>query len=170
MSAASQLTSDVGPAKQSAPHSTPVRSSSSPLVVEASNSGGRTAVSVRSPAFSRSPGLSQRTRVGGSPNSTDCRSGLDFSARERLLLGLLRPHLDAVWLRADQRRRGVARLTPRQRELLMLVAAGHSNAEIASRLFISVGTVRKHLDRIFDQLGVGSRTAAVAQMLSPRVR
>jgi DNA-binding CsgD family transcriptional regulator len=81
-----------------------------------------------------------------------------------LLLSLLRPHLQAVYLDAVRRRAGDTDLTPRQRELLRLVAAGYSNAEIARHLFISQGTVRKHLENIFERLSVSSRTAAVARL------
>jgi DNA-binding CsgD family transcriptional regulator len=87
-----------------------------------------------------------------------------FSERDRLLLCLLRPHLQAVYLDAVRRRAGDTDLTPRQRELLRLVAAGYSTAEIARHLFISQGTVRKHLENIFERLSVSSRTAAVARL------
>jgi DNA-binding CsgD family transcriptional regulator len=57
----------------------------------------------------------------------------------------------------------VASLTPREREILGLVAQGCSNADIAAGLWISPGTVRIHLQHIYEKLGVGSRTAAVAR-------
>jgi DNA-binding CsgD family transcriptional regulator len=44
-------------------------------------------------------------------------------------------------------------LSPRERELVTLVAQGHTNAEIAARLHISVRTVSSHLDRIRDKTG-----------------
>ncbi len=53
-------------------------------------------------------------------------------------------------------------LTAREREVLELVAEGSSNAEIAERLCLSVGTVRKHLDNVYAKLGVHTRTAAAA--------
>jgi DNA-binding CsgD family transcriptional regulator len=58
----------------------------------------------------------------------------------------------------------VANLTPREREILDLVAAGGSNTEIAERLYISPGTVRIHLQRVYRKLGVRSRTAALARV------
>jgi DNA-binding CsgD family transcriptional regulator len=88
--------------------------------------------------------------------------GSDFNERDRLLLTLLRPHLDELYRRLEFRRRGVKNLTRRQWQLLELVAAGHTNAEIAKRLYISPPTVRKHLENIFERLGVGTRTAAAA--------
>jgi pimeloyl-ACP methyl ester carboxylesterase/DNA-binding CsgD family transcriptional regulator len=60
---------------------------------------------------------------------------------------------------ADER--VLAALTPREIEVLGLVAAGLSNAEIAGRLFRSEKTVRNHLTRIFDKLGVSSRARAI---------
>lgn len=48
-------------------------------------------------------------------------------------------------------------LTKRERELVALVAEGHSNAQIAAKLFISVRTVGSHLDRIRDKTGCRRR-------------
>src|SRR5262245_37609320 len=65
--------------------------------------------------------------------------GRDFSERDRALLALLRPHLHRAHLDAERRRHPAPQLTPRQWELLQLVAAGHTNAQIARRLGISQG-------------------------------
>jgi DNA-binding NarL/FixJ family response regulator len=56
-----------------------------------------------------------------------------------------------------------AGLTLRERELVVLLREGLTNQEIAERLVISTGTVRTHLENIFDKLGVHTRTAAVAR-------
>ncbi|MCU0283068.1 MAG: response regulator transcription factor [Candidatus Nanopelagicales bacterium] len=53
-------------------------------------------------------------------------------------------------------------LTPREREVLGLVAAGRSNGQIAEALFISVKTASVHVSNILAKLGVPSRTAAAA--------
>lgn len=53
-------------------------------------------------------------------------------------------------------------LTAREVEVLGLVAAGRSNADIAAELVLSDRTVARHLSNIFGKLGVGSRTAAAA--------
>ena len=53
-------------------------------------------------------------------------------------------------------------LTPRELEILRLVAKGFSNREIADALFVTLGTVKKHLNNIFSKLDVSSRTQAVA--------
>jgi DNA-binding CsgD family transcriptional regulator len=87
--------------------------------------------------------------------------GPDFSERDRALLVLLRPHLNQACLDVERRRNPVPRLTPRQTDLLPLVAAGYTNAQIARRLGLSEGTVRTHLENIYERLGVSSRTAAV---------
>jgi DNA-binding CsgD family transcriptional regulator len=89
--------------------------------------------------------------------------GPDFDGRDRLLLSLLRPHLNECYQELCRRRSAVPALTPRQWELLHLLAAGHSNAEIARQLVVSVATVRKHLENIFTRLGVTNRTAAIAK-------
>jgi DNA-binding NarL/FixJ family response regulator len=57
------------------------------------------------------------------------------------------------------------KLSTRELEVLQLVAEGHSNSEIASRLHISQATVKSHLIHIFDKLGVSDRTAAVTVAL-----
>ncbi len=53
-------------------------------------------------------------------------------------------------------------LTPRELEVLQLVAAGSSNREIGRELMLSEATVKSHLVHIYDKLGVRSRTSAVA--------
>lgn len=53
-------------------------------------------------------------------------------------------------------------LTPREIEILGLLAAGDSNKTIAARLYISVHTVKFHISSILTKLGVSSRTEAVA--------
>jgi DNA-binding CsgD family transcriptional regulator len=55
-------------------------------------------------------------------------------------------------------------LTDREREILELVAAGKTNAQIAEAIWIAPGTVRKHLENVYEKLGVHSRTAAVATL------
>jgi DNA-binding CsgD family transcriptional regulator len=93
----------------------------------------------------------------------------DFSARDRTLLELLRPHLSRLRVNAELRRLAVLEapdgleLTPRELEVVRWVARGKTNAEIAALLFISLGTVRRHMDNVFSKLGVHTRTAAVAQ-------
>jgi DNA-binding CsgD family transcriptional regulator len=96
-------------------------------------------------------------------------SGPDFSERDRALLALLRPHLHQAYLDAESRRHPVPRLTPRQKDLLRLVAAGHTNTQIARRLGISESTVRTHLENIYQRLQVSSRTAAVTRAFADRV-
>jgi len=57
------------------------------------------------------------------------------------------------------------RLSPREQEIVRMVAKGHPNKVIADVLNISSWTVCTHLRRIFAKLGVGSRAAMVAQLL-----
>jgi DNA-binding NarL/FixJ family response regulator len=53
-----------------------------------------------------------------------------------------------------------ADLTPREQEVLRLIATGASNREIATKLYISEGTVKNHVTRILSQLGLRDRTQA----------
>ncbi len=53
--------------------------------------------------------------------------------------------------------------TEREMEILRLVAAGLSNADIAGRLYITVGTTKWHLNHLYAKLGVSRRTEAVAK-------
>jgi len=89
--------------------------------------------------------------------------GRDFSDADRALLTLLRPHLYQAYLDAEQRRRAGPGLTARQWQVLELLSARHTNGQIARRLGVSEGTVRKHLENIYARLGVSSRTAAVTR-------
>jgi two-component system, NarL family, nitrate/nitrite response regulator NarL len=54
------------------------------------------------------------------------------------------------------------RLTPRERDIMILVDEGLSNAEIARRLFVEVSTVKNHLHNIFEKLDVHTRTEALS--------
>jgi DNA-binding CsgD family transcriptional regulator len=52
-------------------------------------------------------------------------------------------------------------ITPREHEILGLIAEGLSNREIGERLFVSENTVKTHSSRLFDKLGVNRRVQAV---------
>lgn len=95
------------------------------------------------------------------------RKGRDFDERDRLVLDLLQPHLGRMYAdgRAWQHAAAQTRLTAREIEVLGLVADGKTNGEIARALWLSPGTVRKHLENIFAKLGVHTRTAAAARYL-----
>jgi DNA-binding CsgD family transcriptional regulator len=87
--------------------------------------------------------------------------GADFSDRELAILRLVRPYLArlrARWERAPR----PPQLTERERDVLELVALGLTNREVAARLFISSGTVRTHLEHVYEKLGVRTRAGAVA--------
>ena len=54
-------------------------------------------------------------------------------------------------------------LSERELEVLALVAAGKSNGEIASSLFVSLSTVKTHINNLYPKLGARSRTQAIAR-------
>jgi DNA-binding NarL/FixJ family response regulator len=56
-------------------------------------------------------------------------------------------------------------LTQRELDVLRLVAEGKTNAEIGQSLFVSVGTVKVHVERIIDKLGVSDRTQAAVRAI-----
>jgi len=68
-------------------------------------------------------------------------------------------------LRMPSPNRNRIQLSPREQEIVRMVAKGHPNKVIADVLNISAWTVCTHLRRIFAKLGVGSRAAMVAQLL-----
>jgi DNA-binding NarL/FixJ family response regulator len=65
--------------------------------------------------------------------------------------------------------RDMDKLTPREREILRLIADGHGNDEIGAQLFISPQTVRTHLTKAMSKLQAGSRTEAVALALRQKL-
>jgi DNA-binding NarL/FixJ family response regulator len=65
----------------------------------------------------------------------------------------------------DPRQEGLGALTAREREILNLLARGRSNRDIAEELFITNKTVKNHLSRIYEKIGVHSRAEAIALWL-----
>jgi DNA-binding CsgD family transcriptional regulator len=101
----------------------------------------------------------------------------DFSERDRAVLELLRPHLRAREARAALVRHATGgeaevgpstgppgSLTVREREIVAMVSAGKTNAEIATELWVTPATVKKHLENVYLKLGVGSRAAAASRV------
>jgi DNA-binding CsgD family transcriptional regulator len=105
-----------------------------------------------------------------------------FTDTDRLALQRLIPYLVQLRRNAHARKAYLAlldstsaartrlqRLTSRERVVLARAAAGETNMVIAQALFISPGTVRKHLEHIFDKLEVRTRTEAAAIYAQERV-
>jgi DNA-binding NarL/FixJ family response regulator len=70
--------------------------------------------------------------------------------------------LELVRQRGQRHRRTIGSLTKREQAVLRWLAAGKTNREIAEILVISPSTVGKHLERIYEKLGVENRTAAAS--------
>ena len=97
-----------------------------------------------------------------------------LDAVERVAAGgmVLDPEVIAQVMGRGRAADPVASLTPREREVLELMAEGHTNAGIARRLVVTEGAVEKHTQRIFAKLGLHSdadvhrRVTAVLKLLS----
>jgi DNA-binding NarL/FixJ family response regulator len=72
----------------------------------------------------------------------------------------LAPKAASAVLTARTEQRPAAELTPREREVLAALARGKANKQIARELGISEKTVKAHLTRVFEAIGVTDRTAA----------
>jgi DNA-binding CsgD family transcriptional regulator len=92
--------------------------------------------------------------------------GVDFDEKDRFVLELLRPHLMAAYAAPERTGDPVAHLTPHQRTILRFVSDGYTNGQIARRMNLAEGTVRTHLNRIYQRLDVPSRTAAATAYLA----
>lgn len=82
------------------------------------------------------------------------------------LLTLLAPHLQAAHQRiADRRQRCICtELTPREHEILRLMAVSNSNREISAKLAINPITLKHHVTKIYRKLDVHNRVEAVARL------
>lgn len=96
------------------------------------------------------------------------RDARDFSERDLQLLEMIRPYLSEAQRDVDAADR-VRLLSQRERDVLTLVAGGKTNTEIAAALHVSSRTVQKHLEHIYDKIGV-RRRAGAAGLLSRRPR
>ena len=87
-----------------------------------------------------------------------------FSADDAAVLADLAAHASGAYRRLEASVRRL-RLTPRQSQVLALIASGLSDNEVAMRLGLAHRTVRTHLDRLLREHGLRSRTEAVAAWL-----
>lgn len=84
-----------------------------------------------------------------------------FSDRDLAMLRMITPALQRL-LRTTQTTALPASLTMTERRVLQLLATGRSNSDIAADLYVSVATVRKHLEHAYRKLGVTGRLGALA--------
>jgi DNA-binding NarL/FixJ family response regulator len=82
-------------------------------------------------------------------------SVLSLSAASRLINQVRKPSRES--------------LSPRETEILKLIASGATNREIPTALFISEATVKTHLLHIYEKLGVRDRAAAVGEAFRQRL-
>ena len=83
-------------------------------------------------------------------------------AREVVVVKEVRVERDGPFV-ADEAALRESGLTPREHEILGLIADGLSNREIAEKLFVSENTVKTHSARVFGKLGASRRTQAVQE-------
>lgn len=84
-----------------------------------------------------------------------------LAPRERIVEVVVPPTPNIPQAIADEAARERLGITPRELEVLQLVARGLSNREIGETLFVSENTVKTHCSRAFDKLGARRRTEAV---------
>jgi DNA-binding CsgD family transcriptional regulator len=99
------------------------------------------------------------------------RSKRGFSDRDRERVEVIRPHLGHLYrlsARKNEALEEIEALTARERDVLGWLGAGKTDKDIAAILAISPRTVQKHLQRIYEKLGVETRTAAVMRALATR--
>jgi DNA-binding CsgD family transcriptional regulator len=96
------------------------------------------------------------------------RGRSNFTDRDRSVLELLRPALIKMQSNAGARHAQSpmrpSQLTKRETEILGWIADGRTTKEIASILFVSPHTIRKHVEHILEKLDVRTRSAAVARI------
>ena len=103
-------------------------------------------------------------------------AGRTFGNRERVLLKLIRPAFarPLALAKPSAERHRILGLTSRELEVLGLVRDGLTNGEIATKLFVSPGTIRSHLENAFAKVGAHTRTGAIARLdeigCSPRAQ
>ncbi len=132
-------------------------------------------------AVAGTPGLLESVRARLELGSTLAYMGRRVDARDALRPALADADAAGAVLLADRARRelvatglrprraaveGTAALTPRQRQVCELAAAGKANRAIAQELFLSIKTVETHLAAVFSKLGVSTR-GALAEQLAP---
>jgi DNA-binding NarL/FixJ family response regulator len=78
----------------------------------------------------------------------------------------LDPEVVSQLLRVSRQAQGVATLTPRERDVVSLMAEGRSNAGIAAALVVSAGVVEKHVASIFGKLGLPQSEADNRRVLA----
>jgi DNA-binding CsgD family transcriptional regulator len=109
-------------------------------------------------AIRRLVGLLERSEYSGVESSANCEP------TEQVLMDIELDGVRYLLIRMPQPLYSRVQLSPREQEIVRMVAQGHPNKVIADILNISAWTVCTHLRRIFAKLGVGSRAAMVAQL------
>jgi DNA-binding NarL/FixJ family response regulator len=84
------------------------------------------------------------------------------AAERGAILAVIRRALDAADRRSSRRTRAERSISPREREVLELLAEGLSNRQISDRLVVSLETIKTHVRNILAKLGAESRAQAVA--------
>jgi DNA-binding CsgD family transcriptional regulator len=108
--------------------------------------------------------IREMLKLAGGERRLDQRAVLDSLA---IVLSRRIDGIQYFLVRGATRPEGAVALSPRELEIVRMVAKGHPNKIIADVLEISSWTVSTYLRRIFAKLGVGSRAAMIAKILNP---
>ena len=115
-------------------------------------------------AMVATPAMAQREVNSANANPHDRMVAADAARQTAQRLGLapMLEQLRALGSAPVRATEPAAELTPREAEILALVAQGRSNGEIGKQLFISTKTVSVHVSNILAKLGAAGRTEAAA--------
>jgi DNA-binding NarL/FixJ family response regulator len=116
-------------------------------------------------AKSRKPDVRWGMNLGADDYLTKPVSVPDLLGAIQARLRRAHEHQTTPQMRSPEQLLPLGGLTPREAEVLFWVAQGKTNPEIGLILTVSVATVKKHVEHIFEKIGVENRSAAILRVL-----
>lgn len=106
--------------------------------------------------------LSHNEKVIGAIGMSNREKNNYFTNEDVLRFEYLSTIISSALLYCGEEKKSL--LSKREQEVVTLVKKGYTNAQIATELFISINTVKKHLQNIFDKYGVLNRTELISKI------